>query len=372
MTKETAPEDPGRGRSITELAEVPVDRVKRIGEKRAEALAALGIESVADLLMYYPRRYVDRTRRSDVADVGVGDEAVIVAEVVSVRFRRTQRGRALVELEVDDPSGRLRVVFFNQAWRAKQLPAGTQAMFFGKLDTYRGKRQLTNPVVDLIGNRTGRIVPIYPTTEASGIAGWEFGEWVEEALRRANPIRDPVPVEFLKDHGLVGRAEALSGIHHPQTFDEKTAARRRLAFDELLRLQLEVVMRRHEVERDARGIRHDVTPGRGAPDLVGEFKRHLPFELTKAQDHARRAAPDEPAPPGRRRLREDRRGGLRPARGHPGRLPRGVHGAYRGSGRAAFLRSQVPGRVSGDAGPGPPRGEPAGGRGASHEPHRRP
>jgi ATP-dependent DNA helicase RecG len=286
MTRDATREEKGRGRSVTELAGVPVDRVKRIGEKRAEALAALGIASVADLLMYYPRRYLDRTRQSEVAEVGVGQEAVIVAEVVSVRFRRTQRGRALVELEVDDPSGRLRVVFFNQAWRAKQLAAGTQAMFFGKLDTYKGKRQLTNPVVDLIGNRTGRIVPIYPTTDASGIAGWEYGEWIEEALRRASPIRDPVPHPYLAELGLIGRGEALSWIHHPQTFEQKGAARRRLAFDELLRLQLEVVMRRHETERDARGIRHSVHPPDGRPDLVAEFKNRLPFDLTKAQEQA--------------------------------------------------------------------------------------
>jgi len=280
MTPGGGPAEPGRGRTIAELAEVPVDRVKRIGEKRAEALRELGIETVADLLMYYPRRYLDRTRQSDVADVGVGEEAVIVAEVVSTRYRRTQRGRALVELEVDDQSGRLRVVFF------KQLPAGTQAMFFGKLDTYRGKRQLTNPVVDLIGNRTGRIVPIYPTTEASGIAGWEYGEWIEEALKRASPIGDPVPGRYLADLGMAARGDALSGIHHPESFEEKGAARRRLAFDELLRLQLEVVMRRQESERDARGIRHAVEPADGEPNLVRDFKRRLAFELTKAQEQA--------------------------------------------------------------------------------------
>src|SRR6202043_546743 len=152
----------------------------------------------------------------------------------SARYRRTRGGRALVELDVHDSTGALKVVFFNQAWRAKQLPAGTEALFFGKLDTYRGKRQFTNPVVDLVGNRTGRIVPIYPTTEASGIAGWEYGEWVSEALNRARPIHDPVPSRFLGELGLVSRHDALSGIHHPSTWAEKTAARQRLAFDELL------------------------------------------------------------------------------------------------------------------------------------------
>jgi ATP-dependent DNA helicase RecG len=291
MTMGTPSEAPGeqagRGRSLPELDELPVDRVRRIGEKRAEALGGLGIETVADLVTYYPRRYLDRTRQSEVAEARIGEEAVIVAEVVAVRYRRIRGGRALVELDVNDDTGSLRVVFFNQAWRSKQLPAGTNAIFFGKLDSYRGKRQLTNPVVDLIGNRTGRIVPIYPTTEASGIAGWEYGEWIDEALRRASPIRDPLPRSFLDELNLVGRDAAFRGIHHPENFGEQGAARRRLAFDELLRLQLEVVMRRQETERDSRGIRHIVRPAEhDAPDLVAAFRERLPFELTKAQLHA--------------------------------------------------------------------------------------
>jgi ATP-dependent DNA helicase RecG len=277
---------PGKGRTLAQLADVKVDRVRRIGVKRAEALAGVGIETVADLLMHYPRRYVDRTKQSEVAELNLGEESVVLAEVTTARYRRTRGGKALVELDVRDSTGALKVVFFNQPWRAKQLPAGTEALFFGKLDTYRGKRQLTNPVVDLVGNRTGRIVSIYPTTEASGIAGWEYGEWVSEALSRAKPVHDPVPGPFLADIGLIGRHEAFAGIHHPDTWAEKTTARQRLAFDELLRLQLEVVIRRHVSQRDARGIRHSVGPDGPAGDLVSQFRERLSFELTKAQRHA--------------------------------------------------------------------------------------
>src|SRR3984957_5735377 len=198
------------GRTLGHLPELPVDRVNRIGTKRSEALFSLGIESVVDLVMHYPRRYIDRTRQSEVAGMQVGEESVVVAEVRSSHVRRIRGGRVLVELDVKDETGLLRVVFFNQAWRAKQLPVGTNALFFGKLDTYRGKRQFAN----LVGNRTGRIVPIYPTSEASGIAGWEFGEWVGEALWRARPLHDPLPSSVLRELGLVGRSEAFAGIHH--------------------------------------------------------------------------------------------------------------------------------------------------------------
>jgi len=267
------------------LAEIPVRDVKRVGDKRAESLAALGITSVLDLITHYPRRYIDRSRQADVVGMTLGEESLVLARVASVRSRRTRNGRALVELDVDDGTGTLRVTFFNQAWRSKQLPVGTEALFFGKLDTYRGKRQFTNPVVDLVGNRTGRIVPIYPTSEKTGIAGWEYGEWIGEALRRAGAIADPLPERWRRELDLMDRTTAFQGIHAPESFDERDRARHRLALDELLRLQLEVVMRRQANERDARGISHRVTP---APenDLVAAFIGRLPFSPTTAQSRS--------------------------------------------------------------------------------------
>jgi len=276
----------GEGRTLQELADIPVQRVKRVGDKRAEALAAVGITNVLELITHYPRRYIDRSRQADVAGMTVGEESLVLARVESVKSRRTRNGRALVELDVDDGTGRLRVTFFNQAWRAKQLPVGTEALFFGKLDTYRGKRQFTNPVVDLVGNRTGRIVPIYPTSEKTGIAGWEYGEWIGEALHRAGPLDDPLPSQWRGALDLMDRTTAFRAIHAPQSFEERDRARRRLALDELLRLQLEVVMRRQANERDARGISHEISPPAAEGDLVAAFIARLPFSPTAAQDRA--------------------------------------------------------------------------------------
>ena len=276
----------GAPQALRRLADIPVSEVRRIGERRAGPLGELGVHSVLDLITHYPRRYIDRTHRADVAEMRVGEESLLLATVESVKTRRTRKGRPIVELDVDDGTGTLRVVFFNQAWRGKQLPAGTEALFFGKLDTYRGRRQLTNPVVDLVGNRTGRIVPVYPTSERAGIAGWEFGEWVAEALRRAGQLEDPLPGEWRASLGLIDRTTAFSQIHGPKSFDELGRARRRLAFDELLRLQLEVVMRRVAAERDARGIRHVVEPADGSAGLVEAFVAQLPFSLTDAQRRA--------------------------------------------------------------------------------------
>ena len=153
-------------------------------------LAELGIDNVLDLLTTYPRRYIDRTRQADVSDLIVGDEAAVLGAVQSVSSRRSRQGRAMVELTVRDDTGRLNIVFFNQPWRAKQLESGTEAIFFGKVTEYRGRRQMANPVVDVIagataGRRTLRVLPVYPASAKVGLTSWEIGSYVEEALQRA-------------------------------------------------------------------------------------------------------------------------------------------------------------------------------------------
>ncbi|HEY1279187.1 MAG TPA: ATP-dependent DNA helicase RecG, partial [Acidimicrobiales bacterium] len=200
--------------------------------------------------------------------------------VRSVNRRQTRTRRTMVTATVGDGSGRLSVVFFNQPWRERQLRPGMEVALFGKADVYRGGLQMTNPIVDLIGDRTGRIVPIYPQSEKAAIATWEIAALVEKALQRwdANGIPDPVPASVRQRYGLVDRRAAFFAIHAPETMRDKELARRRLAFDELLRVQLVLVLRKRALERDAAGIRHDV-----AGSLVRRFHEHLPFPLTGAQ-----------------------------------------------------------------------------------------
>ena len=111
----------------------------------------MGITTVLDLLEHYPRRYVDRTQRAEISELAIGDEATVDAEVRSISARRTRDGkRVIVNATVYDGTGLLYVVFFNQAWRERQLAQGTQVSLFGKVESYRGKRQMTNPVVDVL------------------------------------------------------------------------------------------------------------------------------------------------------------------------------------------------------------------------------
>jgi ATP-dependent DNA helicase RecG len=271
--------------SHADLASMPVTRLKGVGDKKAAGLAAVGVTSLFDLLTYYPRRYVDRTNECRIRDMVVGEEALALVTVERVRSRRTKGRppRTLVEAEVSDESGRLKITFFNQAWRERQLVPGSTVAVFGKLDVYAGRKQLTNPIVDLIGDKTGRIVPIYPQSDKAGLSTWEIGDWVAEALRRCAPrgLLDPVPDWVLDRFDMITRAEAIEGIHAPSSMPHMTAARKRLVLDELLRVQLALVERKRHIERTTRGITHG-RPGA----LVEKFWEHLPFELTKDQRKA--------------------------------------------------------------------------------------
>ncbi len=207
----------------------------------------------------------------------------MLATVRTVTKRVTRNRRTMVTVNVGDGSGRMEVVFFNQPWRERQLREGLQIALFGKADVYRGGLQMSNPIVDLIGDRTGRIVPIYPQSEKAQINTWEVAGWVEEALRRCRErgIDDTLPDPIRRRLGLLERFEAFANIHLPESIAEKEQARRRLAFDELLRVQLVLVLRKRAMERDQRGLVHRVDG-----DLVRRFYAALPYPLTAAQQRA--------------------------------------------------------------------------------------
>jgi ATP-dependent DNA helicase RecG-like protein len=193
------------GRKLRQLAELPVTVLKKIGTASARELAELGLESVLDLLTHYPRRYIDGTRLAPLRDLSVGDTATVLATVRRVNrppSGRYRRGPSRVELDINDGTGGSKVVFFNQTWRAKQLPVGTLALFFGKLGTYRDSRQMVNPTVEVVraargldddgdggdepGDGTssddigasGRIYPVYPLSEKADLTSTRITRFV--------------------------------------------------------------------------------------------------------------------------------------------------------------------------------------------------
>ncbi|HWL41687.1 MAG TPA: ATP-dependent DNA helicase RecG [Ilumatobacter sp.] len=270
--------------TLRELGGIDVGRLKGVGERKRSALTGLGVENLLDLLTNYPRRWVDRTREARIADLVPGDEALVLAEVRSVTKRVTRNRRTMVNVVVGDGSGRMHVVFFNQPWRERQLRAGLHVALFGKADVYQGALQMSNPIVDMIGDgsneRTGKIVPIYPQSDKVQLSTWEIAGFVDEALRRCTErgIADPVPGDVVGRLGMIDRFAALRAIHAPDSMGAKEVARRRLAFDELLRVQLVLVLRKRALEAESAGLAHVV-----GGELVRRFHAALPYPLTAAQ-----------------------------------------------------------------------------------------
>lgn len=278
MTKGPSPDD--HPLTLRDLAGIGVDRLRGVGESRRRALADFGIDTVLDLLTHYPRRWIDRTNQMRINDAAVGSEVLLIVEVRSVEERTVRNRRKLVTAKVGDGSGQISLVFFNQPWRMRQLEVGSLVAVHGKMEEYRGYRQMTNPLVDPIGDRTGRIVPVYPQSEKIRLSTWEIAGLVEQALRRceARGIIDPVPRAHLDRLGLIDRFHAIRSIHTPDSMADAQSARRRLAFDELLRVQVALVRRKRDLEAASLGVEH-VVQG----ELLDRFLAALPFPLTDAQ-----------------------------------------------------------------------------------------
>jgi ATP-dependent DNA helicase RecG len=266
---------------LAELAAIPVLRLTTVTEKTAPAYERLGMANVLEVLTNYPRRYLDRTKQAAIGDLDLGESATLLVKVLSASTRTTRNRRSLTNVIVTDGTGRVTCTFFNQRWRERQLPPGTEVVIFGKLESYRGTRQMTNPVVDFVGDETGGIVPVYAQSEKEKVGTREIARLVRSALAKSAPrgFADPVPDDVLDEHDLITRGAAFEGIHRPETWPERDASRKRLVFDELLRVQLALVLRKRALERTLKGIRHEVDG-----PLVRAFRARLPYELTGAQE----------------------------------------------------------------------------------------
>ena len=271
--------DPGV--ALKELEDRPLTDLHGVGKQTSASLSKVGINTILDLISYYPRRYIDRSKEATVDSLQTNEEGMVLVNIEKVRSRKMRSRKTLVEVTASDVTGSLKLVFFNQPWREKQLNQGRDAVVFGKVDIYQGQLQMTNPIVDLVGDRTGRIVAVYPQSEIAKLHSWDVDRLVAEALRRVMKVRgfaDPVPSDILKKYRLVDRSAAYKGIHRPDSMSEVAEARRRLVFDELFRIQLELLQRKKIIEKTSIGINHSKKE-----NLTEVFLKNLSFELTDSQ-----------------------------------------------------------------------------------------
>ena len=270
--------EPSAGRSLAYLFGIPIDRVKGIGPRTAKKLTDAGIASVGQLLLHAPRRYLDRSQLFDLSSVPLGEEVTVGGLVTGTSRRRISRNRTMVEATITDGTSTLKAVWFNPYIK---IAEGEEVALSGKAELFRGRLQMKAPDLDRLGGEdslvTGRVVPIHPSV--GGLAPTKLRVSMDNALRRSRPITEVVPGDILDRQGLIGRDEAIVGIHFPDDRAESDHARARLIFDEFFRIEVALALRKQRQGRQARGAEH-ATDG----PLVAQFREALPYRLTGAQD----------------------------------------------------------------------------------------
>lgn len=259
------------------LYKMPISSLSGIGKKRAEQFAKLGINSVGELINFYPRAYEDWStvkKIEDITEEGVYCIKAILAAPIS--DARISGGRILSKGSVYDDTGSLQIVFFNNRYISQMISYGGEYYFYGKVNVDSYGNQMVSPTFAPVSE--GSIIhPIYRQT--AGLVSKTISNAVKQALRLLpEKIGDPLPEQVRKSFGLCGLRQALNDIHFPRTLDELEIARKRLVTEELVVLNLGMrSMREHS--RGLSGVRI-------SRDFSGEFEGLLPFELTGAQKRA--------------------------------------------------------------------------------------
>lgn len=270
---------------MEQLQDIPIQYIKGIGPKRAKAFAKHGINSVEDLFYYFPRRYEDRKKFTSIAQLKQGQFQTVKAHVLVINQRQSfrRRGFSITQALVDDPSGRLECVWFNQPYIKNYLEAGTEIIIYGRIEEYVGKVQMNNPEFEIVSEDSadeslniGRIVPVY--TLPQGIGQRNFRKLMKLVLDKyVSKIQDCLPFDIRSRQGLLNLAQSVLNIHFPQDQSLHEQAYKRLAFEEFFLFQVPLILKKLR-KKETLGIAHK-TKG----SLVDSFINNLPFNLTDSQ-----------------------------------------------------------------------------------------
>ncbi|MFA7330445.1 MAG: ATP-dependent DNA helicase RecG [Candidatus Delongbacteria bacterium] len=288
---------------INDLLNQELTWLKGVGPRKAEVLARHGLHTVHDLLQFYPRRYLDRTSVTRIADFHAElGEITVVGRILQTQVKGFARGQRF-EAELLDGSGRMTLVWFNRvAWVQKFLRAGDVIAASGKPGFYRGW-QFQHPAVEKLAfeetetdpdapssapedlQYQGQVVPIYPGSEELRRA-WLDSRALSRILRglfqrHRIEVADPLPAGLKQRFGLVDLSQALRDVHTGQTLQEVELARHRLKFDEFFWLELMLAWRKATTARAVKGLQFPADHG-----LVERLLASLPFQLTGGQRRA--------------------------------------------------------------------------------------
>jgi len=266
---------PARGAARPKRLELGVEVLPGVGPSLRGKLARLGIHTVRDLLEYAPRDYQRPLGETPVAHLFAEQEAAVAGVVRSATLRKLRARRSVLKAIVEDESGGVTAVWFNQPWLENRIVSGTHVRLRGRLRRHEFHVK-SYDIGD--GTATADFAPIYPATE--DVTPKRLRTLVEHALARVRDVPDPLPADVKERERLPLRRDALVALHAPRTPGEAETGRARLAFDELLVLQLGIA-------RAVRAREGQTAPALGEPgELIARYRAALPFELTEHQEAA--------------------------------------------------------------------------------------
>ncbi|MBN2585606.1 ATP-dependent DNA helicase RecG [Patescibacteria group bacterium] len=258
----------------------PLTHLPGIGPSLSSKLSQMGLKTVGDLLTYYPRRWEDLSQITPLNGVEAAlGRATVRARLLSFSSFRTPRRRMfLINGLLEDETGALRVVWFNQPYLTQSLKKGAEYYLSGPIRERDGHLVLTNPSIEPAEKtpvHSGRIIPIYPAT--AGISTRMLRRWLKNLIATIRELPDTLPEDIRKNYRLIDRAHAIENIHFPHSLSAIGEARRRLGFEELLLVHLGLLIAKQQWEKlPTKAIPH-------SPDLIKDFEAQLGFKLTPTQ-----------------------------------------------------------------------------------------
>lgn len=260
--------------------------LRYVSGKRQQAVERLGLHRVRDVLLHLPHRYLDFTNVTKIGFASIGDEATVVGVVDRIRIKRPRPRMQIVEVNVMDDTGVIVATFFRQPWIAEQLHEGDTVALSGKVTFAYGFRQMKAPFYEVVSQDQGmasasyaRILPVHSVGE--GISASWMRRIISSAVADYADVCDFVPSDFIARLGLMTSGRALREVHFPTSMAVAEQARRRLAYDELLTLQLALLTRQRIELAGIEPYRHTIDgPHKQA------LLEALPFTLTDEQQVA--------------------------------------------------------------------------------------
>lgn len=254
--------------------------VKGVGPNRVKLLNKLNIYNLQDLITYFPREYEDRSKPKKIIETENGEECLIEGIVTSrIREIRTRRkNMTIYKLIVRDDSDSCELIWYNQSYLKKMFNMGETYKFYGKINKKTGMTEMISPVYDIEGKNknTGKIIPIYPLTY--NLSQNTLRQIIENGLDLSkDKLEETLSEYILKEYKLLSLKEAIEKIHFPTQLSDFEKARNRLAFEELLTMQLLLLTLKNKYKNIEEGIQFDKNVHMS--DVINE----LPFKLTKAQ-----------------------------------------------------------------------------------------